>query len=201
MDFGGTLAQDPASGPMMRLGVVTQASPLLVRVGAASTAVRASALGSYAARVDDVVVLLEQGADRVVLGPAHAGDRVARVFATVAAAQTGISAMTDLTGLSVSFTSTANRLYRVSFQLRLAQIGSAGLVTAIIADGSNAQHAAWQGSIAAGDRLSAHLAYLVAPGAGAQTYKVRLSTSAGTVDSLAVSASPAMLLVEDIGPA
>jgi hypothetical protein len=70
MSFGTTLAQDPASGPTMRIGVVTQASPLLVRVGAATTPAPASALGSYAPRVDDVVTLLEQGADRVVLGVA-----------------------------------------------------------------------------------------------------------------------------------
>lgn len=70
MDLGSALAPGPSSGPAMRLGIVTQASPLLVRVGAAATATPAAALGSYALAVNDVVVLLEQGADRVVLGSA-----------------------------------------------------------------------------------------------------------------------------------
>lgn len=53
----------------IRRGVVTQVSPLLVKVGAADTAAPATALGSYVPVVGEVVTLLEQGPDRVVLGP------------------------------------------------------------------------------------------------------------------------------------
>jgi hypothetical protein len=73
MDLGSTVAADPSSPLAMRVGVVTQVSPLLVRVGAATTATPATALDSYVPAVNDVVTMLEQGADRIVLGVADAG--------------------------------------------------------------------------------------------------------------------------------
>lgn len=63
------LARTTGEGAVLRQGVVTQASPLLVRVGAATTAVPATALGAYVSVVGDVVSLLEQNGDRLVLGP------------------------------------------------------------------------------------------------------------------------------------
>ena len=57
----------------MRQGVVTQASPLLVRVGAATTATPCSTLTSYAPRnAGDVVSVMVLGGDRLVLGLAGA---------------------------------------------------------------------------------------------------------------------------------
>lgn len=56
------------AGLTLRQGEVTQVSPLLVQVGAATTATAARALGSYAPAVGDIVSLLEQDADRLVLG-------------------------------------------------------------------------------------------------------------------------------------
>lgn len=63
------LATATGEGAVLRQGTVTQASPLLVRVGAATTAVPATALATYAPVVDDVVSVLEQDGDRLVLGP------------------------------------------------------------------------------------------------------------------------------------
>ena len=55
----------------LRQGVVTQITPtLLVRVGAATTAVPATTFGNYNPAVNDVVSVLEQAGDRIVLGPA-----------------------------------------------------------------------------------------------------------------------------------
>lgn len=63
----------PESGPMLRLGVVTQVFPLLVKVGAATTSTPARALSTYLPVVDQVVNVLEQGSDRLVLGAANTG--------------------------------------------------------------------------------------------------------------------------------
>lgn len=60
----------PDLNARLRRGVVTQNYPLLVRVGAATTAVPAIALGSYVPAVNDVVSLLEIDGDRLVLGTA-----------------------------------------------------------------------------------------------------------------------------------
>lgn len=58
--------------PRLRQGVVTQVSPLLVRVGSATTAAPASALAGYAPTVGDVVSVLTVTGDRLVLGRAGA---------------------------------------------------------------------------------------------------------------------------------
>lgn len=62
------LRQTPESEGPHRLGVVTQVSPLLVRVGYATTATPARKLASYTPVVTDSVIVLVSGADRVVLG-------------------------------------------------------------------------------------------------------------------------------------
>ena len=57
----------PSDGPY-RIGVVTSTAPFLVRVGSAETATACARLTSYTPVLDDVVVVLVAGADRVVLG-------------------------------------------------------------------------------------------------------------------------------------
>ena len=75
-DLASVLIGDPHDDdrvPQMRQGVVTQVSPLLVRVGAATTATPCSALTSYAPRnAGDVVSVMVLGGDRLVLGLAGA---------------------------------------------------------------------------------------------------------------------------------
>lgn len=59
---------DDARIPQWREGVVTQVSPLLVRVGSAVTSKPCNALASYAPRVGDAVSVLVLSGDRLVLG-------------------------------------------------------------------------------------------------------------------------------------
>lgn len=120
-------------------------------------------------------------------------------FETVTTSQVGISTVTDLTGLSRTFTAVAGRLYRYSALVRLEQSTAAGLPQLVFADGSNNQLAAWQGSLQAGERMSAAISCLGAPAAGSFTVKLRLSTTAGTVGSIASATASAYILVEDIG--
>lgn len=49
-------------------GVVTQASPLLVRVGAATTSTGMAQIVTYSAVAGDFVAIVEQGADRLCIG-------------------------------------------------------------------------------------------------------------------------------------
>jgi hypothetical protein len=69
----------------------------------------------------------------------------------------------------------------------------------VFADGSNNQLAAWQGSLQSGERMSAAISCLGVPAPGSFTVKLRLSTTAGTVGSIASATAPAYILVEDIG--
>ncbi len=59
---------DKSRTPELRQGVVTQVSPLLVRLGAATTAAPARALGTYVAVIGEVVSVLVVPGDRLVLG-------------------------------------------------------------------------------------------------------------------------------------
>jgi hypothetical protein len=56
------------SGAELVYGIVTQASPLLVRVGTATTATPAVPLREYSPRTGDYVAVLQQGRDRLVIG-------------------------------------------------------------------------------------------------------------------------------------
>lgn len=64
------LLRQPSAAPLqLRFGVVTSTAPLEVQIGSASSGQPARALTSYATPVlEDVVVVLVQGADRVVIG-------------------------------------------------------------------------------------------------------------------------------------
>lgn len=62
------LAVGGDGGCRLTYGLVTQASPLLVKVGASSASVSARRIGSYSPTLSDVVAVLEQSADRLVLG-------------------------------------------------------------------------------------------------------------------------------------
>lgn len=109
----------------LRQGVVTQVSPLLVRVGAATTAQPCNALAGYSARVGDVVSVLVVDGDRLVLGSAVAQSTglgvLARSFynttdqtVTVAAGRIAIS------GSPLPATVPPNRLIRLHAQMAVS---------------------------------------------------------------------------------
>jgi hypothetical protein len=70
-DLASVIIGEPADTervPQLRQGVVTQSSPLLVRVGSSTTATPCNALASYTPSVGDVVSVLVLSGDRLVLG-------------------------------------------------------------------------------------------------------------------------------------
>lgn len=71
------LRREPGPGTRLLYGIVTDDSPLTVKVGASTVGQRATALGSYNPAVGDYVAVLVQGGDRLVLGVAGAFGRYA----------------------------------------------------------------------------------------------------------------------------
>lgn len=68
-------SQDQSQNPNgLKYGIVTQVSPLLVRVGAASTATACRAVTGFKAVLGAFVAVWVQGADRLVLGAVSAPD-------------------------------------------------------------------------------------------------------------------------------
>lgn len=85
---------DGARTPQLRSGVVTQVSPLLVRVGSATTAQPCAALGSYSPAVGDAVQVLVLEGDRIVLGCATQRRPATQVGTPASGTTSGTSRLT-----------------------------------------------------------------------------------------------------------
>lgn len=124
-------------------------------------------------------------------------------YAQVTASQTGISTLTDLTGLSVAVTAGTNRRIRIT---------ASGLVARTVVDGTTALYVREGGTVLqiinvqpsrANEGTEAFGHVVLTPSAGSHTYKLSLerNTGTGTTSMAAGATFPASILVEDIGAA
>jgi hypothetical protein len=123
-------------------------------------------------------------------------------YASKTANQTGITTVTDVTGLSITFTALAGRLYKVSAYILVRSTVANDVGTITITDGSNNNKQV--SNIVCLNTSYAEpitLFVLLAPGAGSVTYKVRAQRSVGTGNILidADALYPAIIVAEDIG--
>ena len=129
--------------------------------------------------------------------------QLAYVQVTTGAGNTGLgSTATDLVSLTTgALTLPANRRVKITAQVRTSQNTSTGTIVLGINDsvaGTIGQATNYAVATAIGWQV---VSAVVTPASGAHTYKLQLSTTAGTVDLVASSTQPASILVEDIGPA
>lgn len=115
--------------------------------------------------------------------------------------QTGIgTTVTDLTGMTITFTAVAGRQYRISTWL-LAAPGANG-ITLYLRDGAGAAvHQTSVPSNTATASVGVAFSALVTPAAGAITYKLAAGAITGTAGVLGNAAYPMQLWAEDIGAA
>lgn len=127
---------DSARTPQWREGVVTQVSPLLVRVGSATTAQPCVGLSSYLPRVGDAVSVLVLSGDRLALGTSSAAPSGGQTalgvvaygapLANPVAVPLGGTPFTALTS-TITVATTLNRRYRAVFAARAFQtVGANG---------------------------------------------------------------------------
>lgn len=110
------------------------------------------------------------------------------------------AAMTDVSGLTVTFTAEASRYYKVTVLARASQQSAGGLQQIALTDGSNNQLVSTQVSVASAGLSATHTPWIIhTPAAGSFTYKVRANTSGGTMTVSGVATYPALILVEDVG--
>lgn len=137
-------------------------------------------------------------------GPAAGGGPLVVLMARKTDNQTGISATTDVAGLSVSFQLYTGHRYEVEGYLgNVQQLGAVGNITCSIWDAVPQQRAAaLEQSVAVNQSVTLR-PYLVfdATSTGPQTFKLRLATSAGTVNITCTTAQVGLLVVRDTGPA
>lgn len=122
-------------------------------------------------------------------------------YAEVTASQSGITAVTDLTGLSSTINVPAGR--RIKITAKVAVNGSVASNTAAlqIQEGATVlQNIQIQNSTTPGNGTTEEGEVIITPSAGMHTYKLTLQLSAGggTVGMAAASTFPAFILVEDI---
>lgn len=124
--------------------------------------------------------------------------RVSRV--TDQSINTGLA---DITGLSVTWTALSSRLYKISFHA-IARTSGAGniYISAVITDSSNTVKQYARGGATTTDLRFGLDCFLYESGlSGSQTRKIRADCSASTAVIEAGANYPALLIVEDIGPA
>lgn len=122
-------------------------------------------------------------------------------YAQATAAQNGIgTSFTDVTSCTITFTAAANRRYKITGQVRAFQNTSTGAVQMAITDGSNNSLCSQIYNTAASTWCAPFASAIHTPAAGSFTYKLRILTSANTVNLDNSSATPAWILIEDIGP-
>lgn len=123
-------------------------------------------------------------------------------YAQITASQTGITALVDVSGLSVTFTAVAGRRYRISASAYLLSSVSGDVATINIADGASTQLQSAQVDLRSSSvDIRAHVEVIVVPGAGSKTYKLRAGrvSGSGNISLDAGATYPAFILVEDIG--
>ena len=157
---------------------------------------RAVRVGSTVTLVDDLIDSYTVPATTTVDGP-----QGTLGYAQVTANQSGLSAITDLTGLSVTVTVAASRRVKVTGKGNVSQAAATGTARGIIREGSTSLNDWLWADLVALDDLQALGEVVLTPSTGSHTYKLSLQTSAGTVSLVAAADRPAFILVEDIGPA
>lgn len=124
-------------------------------------------------------------------------------YAQVTSDQGSITTEVDLTGLSVTFTAVAGRRYRVTGQILVTSTVQYDLVYFKLTNSSNTtlQLVPWTIPAASSNMAPPPINFVVAPGGGSTTYKLRLlrQSGSGTVTMGANATYPAFICVEDIG--
>ena len=123
-------------------------------------------------------------------------------YAQVIANQTGITVVTDLTGLSVTVSVGAGRAIKISCQIIHSGTVADGRSQIGIKEGvTTLQLANFQRTSITGNTAVSSI--IITPTAGIHTYKLtqQLLDGTGTVGLAASSIAPSFILVEDIGAA
>jgi hypothetical protein len=136
---------------------------------------------------------------------------VARVTSSTLS-QTGITTETDVTGMTVTWTAVANRIYKTTFQVEVGanSVATNDVGSLILTDGSN-NHKQRVLSTGTGQTTYSSVGgwctgtlYETGLSSGSTTRKLRLARNAGTTATFSTFSNGtdamAILLVEDVGP-
>lgn len=121
-------------------------------------------------------------------------------YANKTASQT-VTTTADLTGLSVTWTAVASRVYRTSFVIPDGYPTIASYPTVYITDGAGSQKMYCTNLLQAGEEDHWTGFYVESGISGSVTRKIRAGTNSGSFVIALATDRPASIVVEDIGPA
>jgi hypothetical protein len=122
--------------------------------------------------------------------------------AETTANQTGLGAgTTDLTGLSVAVTVPAGRRLKISGLVAINQVNAGGVAGMFIRDEANNNLQRVRQTMAVNDIGFLYAQAVITPSAGAHTYKLSGTTSAGNLTIIGSASDRNQITVEDIGAA
>lgn len=123
-------------------------------------------------------------------------------YAETTSAQSGITTVTDLTGLTVTVTVNTSRRIRITGQADITRTVSTDLVIGRVKEGST-NLGIFYSAATIGTFNTGQAGCVIAPTAGSHTYKLTLerSSGTGTCGVQAAAGEPNWILVEDLGPA
>jgi len=115
--------------------------------------------------------------------------------------QTGISSITDISGLSLTVTVGTNRTILITGHFGAFDVSANCFVKGYIRESSTTLGVFVDDNLLAGQRGSGEGSVWLQPTAGSHTYKLSLSASAGTVDLDCTANDPgsSFILVQDLG--
>jgi hypothetical protein len=112
--------------------------------------------------------------------------------------QTGISSVTDITGLSVTFTAVSTRLYIAVLTVCVSQQTSGGAVDLYLRDGASATVHRTTATLATNDAATIQICWPETGLSGSTTRKGSVSTSAGTMTVVGNASRNASLIIYDL---
>jgi hypothetical protein len=114
--------------------------------------------------------------------------------------QTGITGLVDITGLSITYTAIASRLYKTTVVIPVNQVTSAAMNIFIpVTDAAGTAVRAATISLGASEYAVVSFTFVETGLSGTITRKVRASTSAGTLTVYGDAAQRGQFIIEDIG--
>jgi hypothetical protein len=109
--------------------------------------------------------------------------------------------LADLTGMSVTFTALANRVYKFTCFAAGQKLTNAGWTSIVLANSANTIYSTIYATTTADQYFNGSFSvYVSGLTAGSQTFKLRSQSSINTSSFFAVAGSPLQLIVEDMGP-
>jgi hypothetical protein len=119
----------------------------------------------------------------------------------IGSANSSFTTTADITGMSITFTAVASRLYKATFSCTMDR-NAAGNISVFFTDGSNNVQAQYQSGSASAILEVITFSNLFTVSAGSVTRKIRASTSAGAATVLYTAGSYNYgFIIEDMGPA